>query len=36
MKGTGDELTLTDENKPANKAFYKAAVGKDVINESAD
>ena len=36
VKGTGDELTLKDSNKPANKAFYKVAVGKDVINESAD
>lgn len=32
MKGTGAELTLKDTNKPANKAFYKVAVGKDVIN----
>ena len=33
MKGTGAELTLTDATKPADKAFYKVAVGKDVIND---
>ena len=33
QKGNGETLTLTDANKPANKAFYKVAVGKDVIND---